>query len=416
MRSKEFIAPQSSTEIDFTGLPKGRRRLGLPLLEIIGWVIVSLVLIPVVAYFINTEVAAAILAFEALGLYLLLPALGLALLFLPSFSMNRRLRTFTKQSKQEHALTEVFAKHNNLLQGSKVKLDPKKEPGSLFRFGTMQECGNAISGEFMGLKYTLYQHEYFFGASEGYSWRFENTVMAFTLPRALPQFIIDSRLYSQGNTQSGLPLLFGRSQEVKLEGTFSKYFRLYAPAKYHVPALSILTPDVMLAILETGMECDIEIVGNKLYFYWPYMEPTVENYQAYYHVAEVFLKEVKRKLLSADIYANEAQALEHGSLSPSKGARLKPGIIARLSAIPSEVFRWATLVFAVIILLGFAIETPSAATNTLLERIATFALWAYIAGLGVFSVLAYIVALRNAMIQRRGIALAQELRKNSFNL
>lgn len=393
-------------EIDFSELPEGRNRRRLTILQAVGWFFVMLIIIPLVAYFIDEELAAAIIAFELLGLYLLFPAVGILLLNFSSFSFSRQSRLFSQRSKREAALAEVFAEQNHLVWGKQAAPEPKLEPGSLFQFGTNHRCDNAAAGEFMDLPYAIYQHEYFFGPGDSQGWRFENTVMAFTLPRTVPHFIIDSRLYSKGNIQSGLPLLFGRDQEIELEGDFSQYFRLYAPAKYPVPALALLTPDVMLAIMESGMECDIEIIGNKVYFYWPYMESTAENYRAYYRVAEAFLREAKKKLLTGDIYADKEQAQLHSSSSPMSGVRLKPRLLARLDQKYSSYLAVVIVGLLILIYVGFTID------NTFLEQTTMVIIWGIVAIIGVLIPVAYVVALRNALVQQRGIRLARKLRKS----
>jgi hypothetical protein len=87
-----------------------------------------------------------------------------------------------------------------------------------------------------------------------------------SLNRKLPHMVLDAK---QNNIMSvsNLPEMFDRSQRLKLEGNFNKYFDVYVPKKYEADALYVFTPDVMQAILDHGRRYDMEVVDDQLFFY-----------------------------------------------------------------------------------------------------------------------------------------------------
>jgi hypothetical protein len=91
-------------------------------------------------------------------------------------------------------------------------------------------------------------------------------VTELTLPRALPNILLDSKknnLTGVGN----LSQFVGGSQKLSLEGDFDSYFTLYVPANYERDTLYFLTPELMQLLIDEGRDYDIEIVGNKLKLY-----------------------------------------------------------------------------------------------------------------------------------------------------
>lgn len=59
---------------------------------------------------------------------------------------------------------------------------------------------------------------------------------------------------------------FESYQTTSLEGNFDKYFTTYFPEHYHIDARSIISPEVMIALMDV-VPADIEIYQNKLYIY-----------------------------------------------------------------------------------------------------------------------------------------------------
>jgi len=86
--------------------------------------------------------------------------------------------------------------------------------------------------------------------------------MRVKLSRKVPHLILNGKKNGVKLSPAGHHV-----QELKLEGDFGKYFRLFIPPNYHIDALQIFTPDVMQTLIDIGQQLDIELVGDELYVY-----------------------------------------------------------------------------------------------------------------------------------------------------
>ncbi len=134
--------------------------------------------------------------------------------------------------------------------------------------------------------------------------------MEITLPRVLPHMVIDSLVENGNGSMSTLPIEFDQSQKIELEGDFHNYFSLYAPDKYGISALTIIAPDA------------IEIIDNKLYFYWPKVANEKQDYEQIFQAVGEVLSEIGMKLSRGDIFADASQAKVHAQAN-GQGVRLK---------------------------------------------------------------------------------------------
>lgn len=82
--------------------------------------------------------------------------------------------------------------------------------------------------------------------------------MELQLPRVLPHLMIDAR--RNGSLRSLLP----GTQQLSLEGDFDRYFTVYVPQGYECDALQLLTPDVMMCLIDHGRRWDIEVIEDRL--------------------------------------------------------------------------------------------------------------------------------------------------------
>ncbi len=78
------------------------------------------------------------------------------------------------------------------------------------------------------------------------------------LPREVPHIVIDAR--RNGRLRSILP----ETQRLSLEGDFDRFFTVYVPNGYERDALQLLTPDVMVCLIDHGRAWDIEIFDDRL--------------------------------------------------------------------------------------------------------------------------------------------------------
>lgn len=116
------------------------------------------------------------------------------------------------------------------------------------------------------------------------------------LPQILPQIFIDAHANDRRHDQY---LLFDPSQRLSLEGDFDTYFQVFVPVNFQVLALTILTPDFMLALMNASEKYDVEIKYNNLRIFANtrvFGKSEVEN--ELLSVAEVLLKELQHKLKS----------------------------------------------------------------------------------------------------------------------
>lgn len=93
------------------------------------------------------------------------------------------------------------------------------------------------------------------------------TFLEIFLDRPLPHVVLDSR--RNGSPGGALPATLPRTTELHLEGDFDTYFRTFGGSTATRDALYVLTPDVMALLIDNAPDADVEIVGDRLYFYIP---------------------------------------------------------------------------------------------------------------------------------------------------
>lgn len=258
-------------------------------LTVKDWAIISLMLV----------VPLVLSIFDARFMLLILP--GLIGFFVYGFAAQNNLR------RHNEVATQIFAMDNGFNYTPTFSDDFKTEPGTLFVHGQSKKAAHIITGEFVGFPFTLFRYEYATGS--GRSRRdFDAEVMEITLPRVLPHMVIDSLVEDGNGNFSTLPIEFAKDQKIDLEGDFYKYFSIYAPDQYGISALTIIAPDAMDSLIRNAALCDIEIIDNKLYFYWPAVAVFAGDYEKTFHTVEEVLKEISKKLSSGDIYKDTSQA------------------------------------------------------------------------------------------------------------
>lgn len=214
-----------------------------------------------------------------------------------------------------------FAVANNMIYTPVLSGDLKVAPGTLFMHGHSKKGSSAFTGKLGEWPLTVFRYDYATGSGKSRR-SYDATVVEVELPRNMPHMVIDSLAEEGLGYGSVLPIEFDKSQKIDLEGDFYKYFALYAPDKYGISALTVIAPDAMQALMEHAALCDIEIIDNKLYFYWPEVAATRRQYEQVFGTVDAILKEIGNKLSRGDIFATAEQAKVH-SVSNTQGARLK---------------------------------------------------------------------------------------------
>lgn len=111
-------------------------------------------------------------------------------------------------------------------------------------------------------------------------------VLAIELNQPLPHIFIDGRSQNRFGFKSqdlwSLTKKLSRQNKMQaLEGDFYKHFDVYTADKKHIEALTIATPDTMIALRDEGYSFDYELYGTKLYVI---AEPQLKqpaDYEAY---------------------------------------------------------------------------------------------------------------------------------------
>ena len=277
------------------------------------------------------------------------------------------------QKKERQAILSAFAQQNNFHYV--VESNHGFGPGTLFTHGHSREAADIISGEIDGLPFSFFQYDYVTGSGKSRR-SYDATVMEIILPRKLPHMVIDSVVEADESGSSTLPIYFDKSQMINLEGDFSQYFKLYAPDNYGISALTILAPDVMQVLLRNTALCDIEIIDDRLYFYWPHVSRNQSDFMNKFATVQETLKETKQKLTKSDIFATASQAKIHAQ--PGKGVRLKSTnnlfmtivvilfvvIYSFNSFIPASITEWLSPLFMIF----FIIAIGSASINRFRQK------------------------------------------------
>lgn len=244
--------------------------------------------------------------------------------------------SYVQANRQNQAVLAKFAAMNDMTyQTSDRNISLN---GTIFEEGHDKKRKNIFNGVLNGLPFQAYAYYYTTGSGKN-SRTHDTMVFEITLSRVLPQFVIDSQL------EAVVPIVFDKSQKIELEGDFHKYFDLYAPDTYGISALTVLAPDAMETLMEKAVLCDIEVIQNKLFFYFPAPPIKRTQYETMFSTVETVLNKLGKKLNQDDIFATPSQAKVHAFASNS-GVRLKR---TKVGLVVGSVF---VLYFASQIILG----------------------------------------------------------------
>lgn len=128
----------------------------------------------------------------------------------------------------------------------------------------------------------------------------------------------------------------GRS-ELRLEGDLSDVFEVSAPAGYETDALYVLTPDLMVILLDRIADLDLEIVDRTLHVYFPALDLTDENQlRDFLTVIAALHDRFGRRTL---LYRDEAAV----PLDPGSYRREGDTLSARARTVDTRVRWWPVL-------------------------------------------------------------------------
>ena len=239
------------------------------------------------------------------------------------YAANSQISTDEKNDKK----LAKFAKQNSFK--FQAMNDSISQPGTLYSHGHTKYETRVISGEFTGLPMQLSDYHYTVGSGKS-AINHTIRVMCLVLPRKLPHMVIDCLIDANG-TKSALPIIFDKSQKIELEGDFYKYFALYVPDKYAVSALSIIAPDAMEALMKMEALCDIEIIEDRVYFYWP--KADMQSYSKIFDTVQAVMGEIGRKLTRGDVFSTETQKRIHSEPSLDSATLTKGNFLERATSM-----------------------------------------------------------------------------------
>jgi len=132
--------------------------------------------------------------------------------------------------------------------------------GKLFSLGNAKMILDVLSGIYENIPIRIFT--YFFQESGNDSNKIFLTVFEVTLEGNVPNLFLcsnKSKAFNFNWDKNVTPLV--------LEGDFNKYFNLHVLKDYEQEAYQILTPDVMVKLIDLAHELNFEFIGNKLYIY-----------------------------------------------------------------------------------------------------------------------------------------------------
>lgn len=222
----------------------------------------------------------------------------------------------SSRAKVRGAKLYVFAKDNELIYvPERSKIDKE---GAIFGIGSGRSLVDIFKAP-EGIEVANYRYTTGSGkTTQSHHWSY----LAIKLERHLPHMILDARANNWFGNSSNLPQALKGTQKLLLEGDFNNYFTLYAPEEYKTDALYVFTPDVMLALVESSHNYDIEIIDDTMYVYqhtfFDFTRP--ETWNEIHKLVSVLRPELHKQTKH---YADEKIGDRSQDIVASQGRRLK---------------------------------------------------------------------------------------------
>ena len=262
-----------------------------------------------------------------------------------TYSFVQSQRTDTKIAYNNQIVLSEFAAQNNLSFSAGGALSNPDEVGSIFKHGYSKWCTNIISGTSHELPFYLFNYQYTTGQGKSRT-TYRLAVMSVELPHSMPQLVIDSLVEEGVRQTSTLPITFDSSQKISLEGDFSQFFAVYAPKNHGIDALTVLAPDVMQTLLTKNAFCDMEIIGKRIYFYWPLTLEKRKDYEEILPAFEAVMNQIAAPILNMQP-TEIASAIQTADASrPLLKERSPLGIIIGMIVLYGVIFSMSRIIYA----------------------------------------------------------------------
>lgn len=168
------------------------------------------------------------------------------------------------------------------------------------------------------------------------------SAISINLGEPVPEIVLDAN--RNNRWLSSLPDYYGQNQHLHLEGNFNKYFDLYAPVKWRIEAMTIITPDIMQALLATGHKFDLEIIGGeaaRLVISTPgYLGYEPDKLQALVDAFTTIYPEIQHKLKSLNIKPEGTRSL---NLEHQKGVYTFTLLGGQVPLYKTMAFAWTAM-------------------------------------------------------------------------
>lgn len=189
-----------------------------------------------------------------------------------------------------------------------------------------------------------------------------HTVFEGKLTREVPNIVFDSHTALGRQFRS----FYVGAQRLNLDVDMSEHYDAYAPYDYTIDTLSIIGPEVLYAMRQLALPCDIEFTGKTLVCYAPLLK-----------YSEV--EEYRRQCL--DLLQKFNDTLDKYRDNHTLGLQRRDSVhgFAR-TLLQNPFYRWPALVLSAVILLGaitlcvFLIVTDSEAAPQLITNTIIFSL------------------------------------------
>jgi hypothetical protein len=195
--------------------------------------------------------------------------------------------------KVRHAFFEQFARANNFIYQKRGFAEDFPAPG--LQVGYDRYTEDIINAVYKDCPLTFFNFNCTTGSGK-HKQHHLFTVCEIRYEAHLPEIFLDVH-----RSFLTYPIAFGdrhpgADRKLTLEGDFNKYFTLYVPSGYEVPALQIFSPDVMQELIEHSKNYCLEFKGDRLYIYsFKCIKTKTEIYEFYY-LAKLLITELAPEL------------------------------------------------------------------------------------------------------------------------
>ena len=196
-----------------------------------------------------------------------------------NIQIDQKLKQFAADNKLEYQNDETYTSN-----------------GTLFYIGNKNhKTGGMLIGELYGYAYRLYGHTFTIGHGKSESFEYY-AVVEVDLPKQLPNIFIHP-ISGADKIMEDTLVVFSRQDYMKLEGDFSKHFKVYMIKKYATAGLTIMNPGFMQRLIDQKIDYNIEFIDKKAYLYFAFtLLESQKNMEYIYEATDFIILELQKQL------------------------------------------------------------------------------------------------------------------------